>query len=584
MKKKEKWFVQAKKADFAAIAERFGIDQVTARLIRNRGVTGMDAVQEYLHGTLASLHDPGELKGCREAASLLIQKIREHKKIRIIGDYDIDGVCATYIFYRALTFCKADADFEIPDRIKDGYGLNLSLVQTAAEDGVDTILTCDNGISAVNEASYAKEQGLTMIVTDHHEVPDQLPAADVIVNPHQNGCPYPFKGICGATVAWKVVCELYRQLGIGQEEADAFLTFVGFATVGDVMELKGENRILVKEALNRLHKTDNIGLRALIAAVGIPLDQVTAYHIGYIIGPCINASGRLDTAKLSLRLLLSESRQEADEIAAKLRILNDERKSLTQRAYDEAVDRIESDESFQDDRVLVVDLPDSHESIAGIVAGRLRERYNRPTFVLARSAADPDIARGSARSIEAYSMFEEMSKCRDVFLKFGGHPMAAGFSVEVSRIPEMRRRLNEACTLTEEDLTEEVDIDIAMPIDYISEKVIDELSLLEPFGSGNPKPLFADRHLRVISAKIIGRNQNTVKMKLRGNGGCLMDALYFKGADEFCAYLAEKYGEEEVHRLFGGRDSNIDLDVTYYPSVNVYRGVKSLQIEIQNYR
>ncbi len=584
MQKNEKWYVQAKKADFAAIAEAFGIDQVTARLIRNRDVIGMEAVQEYLHGTLASLHDPEELKGCRKAALMLLGKIREGKKIRIIGDYDIDGVCAAYILYRALTECGAEVDYEIPDRMKDGYGLNISLVKMAVEEKVDTILTCDNGISAVEEAAYAREHGLTMIVTDHHEIPAVLPDADVIVNPHQQDCPYPFKGICGTTVAWKVICEMYRLLGKEPEEADQFLTFVGFATVGDVMELKGENRILVREGLNRLHRTTNVGLRALVAAAGIPLSEVTAHQIGFVIGPCINASGRLDTAKLSLRLLLAETKEEADGIAMQLKALNDERKSLTAQALDEAIRKTQENGSALKDRVLVVYLPDCHESIAGIVAGRLRERYNRPAFVLTQSAADPNVAKGSGRSIEAYSMYEEMAKCGDLFLKFGGHPMAAGFSLEVKRIPEMRRRLNENCSLTEEDLTEIVDIDVPMPIDYISEKVIAELSLLEPFGTGNPKPLFADRHLRVLSARIIGKNQNTVKMKLRGNNGCVMDALYFKGSDEFLQYLTGKYGEEEVRSLFWGHESHIDLDVTYYPSVNVYQGVKSLQIEIQNFR
>ncbi len=584
MRKNEKWYVQAKKADFAAIAGTFGIDQVTARLIRNRDVVGMDAVQEYLHGTLASLHDPEELKGCREAALLLMEKIREKKKIRIIGDYDIDGVCATYILYRALTKAGAEVDFEIPDRMKDGYGLSLSLVKMAKEEGVDTILTCDNGISALEETEYAKENGMTMIVTDHHEVPPELPRADIIVNPHQSGCPYPFKGICGTTVAWKVICELYRLLGREQEEANSYLTFVGFATVGDVMELKGENRILVKEGLNRLHRTTNVGLRALIAAVGLDLKEVTAYHIGYVIGPCINASGRLDTAKLSLRLLLSKTREEADQIAAQLVALNDERKTLTQEALDAADELIESDESYQKDRVLVIDLPSCHESIAGIVAGRLREQYNKPTYVLTRSAADPKVAKGSGRSIPAYSMYEEMEKCSNIFLKFGGHPMAAGFSLAAEKVPQMRQRLNESCSLTEEDLVEEVVIDVPMPIEYISEKVIEEISLLEPFGTGNPRPLFADRHLRLLSARIIGKNQNTIKLKVLGSGGGIMDALYFKGAEEFRSYLIEKYGEDETRNLFWGHDSNIELDVTYHPAINEYQGVRSLQIEIQNYR
>ncbi len=614
MKKKEQWFVETKKADFTAIAEKFGIDQVTARLIRNRGVIGMEAVQEYLHGTLSSLHDPHLMKGCPEAAELLEKKIRDRKKIRIIGDYDIDGVCATYIFYCALTECGGIADYEIPDRMRDGYGLNRTLVEKAAADGIDTILTCDNGIAAIEEIAYAKQRGMTVIVTDHHEMlfsdpadfseDDQsfgvtdsssgrtyrYPLADVVVDPHQPGCRYPYKGLCGAAVAWKVVCELYARLGRRQFEAEAFLTFVGFATVGDVMDLTGENRILVKEGLSRLHQTENQGLLALIRANDLSPDAVTSYHIGYVIGPCINASGRLDTAKRALRLLLTDTQKEADEIALQLKQLNDERKALTEQAAAEAYALIDGDESYQQDRVLVVYLPACHESIAGIVAGRLRERYYKPVFVITRAAGrqpdgeDAQIVKGSGRSIEAYSMFVEMQKCQDLFVKFGGHPMAAGFSLQQGRIEEMRRRLNENCSLTPEDLTEKVLIDVPMPIDYISEKVVEELSLLEPVGKGNEKPLFAQKSLRILSARVIGKNRNAVKMQVCSPAGCSMDALYFGDPAPFEDYLTEKFGADQVRNLFWGRESQVELDVTYYPSVNEYRGTKSLQIVIENFR
>ncbi|MCC8047159.1 MAG: DHHA1 domain-containing protein [Clostridiales bacterium] len=607
MKKKEKWYVAAKKADFSAIAARYGIDQVTARLIRNRGVIGMPAVQEYLHGGLGSLHDPEQMKGCREAAELLAQKIQENKKIRIIGDYDIDGVSATYILYRALGTCGANVDYEIPDRMTDGYGLNRRLIEFAHNEQVDTILTCDNGIAAIDEIAYAKEMGMTVIVTDHHEplfvssatisdtaedpairVPSleenriyRLPPADVLVNPHQPGCPYPYKKLCGAAVAWKVVCVLYSLMGHTQKEAEAFLEFAGFATVGDVMDLDGENRILVKEGLVRLRRTKNLGMNALIRANNLEPSALTSYHIGFVLGPCINASGRLETAKHSLRLLLSETREEAEQIAEELKKLNDERKALTEQALNEANTLIASDESYQKDRVLVVYIPDCHESIAGIVAGKLRERYYKPTFVITDSG---DQAKGSGRSIETYSMFEEMVKCQDLFLKFGGHPMAAGFSLEKSRVPEMRRRLNETCTLTEDDLTEKVSIDVAMPINYISGKVIGELSLLEPFGKGNEKPLFADTSLFVVSARIIGRNKNTIKMRVQNRQGYGMDALYFGDPEPFQTYLREKYGETEVQNLFWGRSNRVRMDFTYYPSINEYMGRTSLQIIIKNYR
>ncbi|MCD7736503.1 MAG: DHHA1 domain-containing protein [Lachnospiraceae bacterium] len=603
MKKKEKWYVAAKKADFTAIAAKFGIDQVTARLIRNRGVIGMEAVQEYLHGTLSSLHAPGQMKGANAAADLLAQKIREKKKIRIIGDYDIDGVCSTYILYRALSSCGGRVDYEIPDRMRDGYGLNIHLVELAFQEQVDTIITCDNGIAAIAEIAYAKEKGMTVIVTDHHEplfvdeVSDtkgafdvntdcrtyRLPPADVVVNPHQPGCPYPYKKLCGAAVAWKVVCILLERMGHDQRESDELLAFAGFATVGDVMDLDGENRILVKEGLTRLHHTTNQGLCALIRANNLEKSEVTAYHIGFVLGPCINASGRLDTAKRSLRLLLSDTREEADELAAQLKELNDERKFLTQKASEEAFAMIDGSEEYRKDRVLVVYLPDCHESIAGIVAGRLREHYYKPVFVIT-DTQEYKIAKGSGRSIEAYSMFEEMVKCEDLFLKFGGHPMAAGFSLEKERIPEMRRRLNAGCTLTEDELTEKISIDVPMPIDYISERVIRELSLLEPFGKGNEKPVFAERSLRILSARIVGKNRNVVKMKVLNQAGCTMDALLFGDPEPFQSYLTEKYSAGEVRNLFWGRDTRITIDVTYYPSVNEYMGRRTLEIVIKNYR
>ncbi len=685
MRKKEKWYITAKKADFAALGAAYGIDQVTARLIRNRlewpsvtapaptedcpedaiknrdaahtqpePIVGLNAVGHYLHGGLEDLHDPALMKGCPEAAKLLTEKIRDQKKIRIIGDYDIDGVCATYILYRAILACGGCVDYEIPHRMKDGYGLSMHLIELAYQEEVDTILTCDNGIAAIDEIAFAREKGMTVIVTDHHEplfitevfnhskstpeagdknllsvqytdrdnednadnavhvsVPSEqriyrLPPADIIVNPHQPGCPYPYKKLCGAAVAWKVIFELHRQIekakmkagssnsqptmeetcdpsvsGLTEKLIDDLLTFAGFATVGDVMDLDGENRILVKEGLKRLRTTNNQGMAALIRANELNQESVTSYHIGFVLGPCINASGRLDTAKRSLKLLLSETRAEAEKIAGELKELNDERKTLTQQAVDTACAQIDSDAGYEQDRVLVIYLPTCHESIAGIVAGKIRERYYKPVFVITDAEG---CAKGSGRSIEAYSMFEEMVKCQDLFLKFGGHPMAAGFSLEQSCIPEMRRRLNENCTLTEDDLTEKVHIDVAMPIHYISEKVIDELSLLEPFGKGNEKPLFADTALQVLSARIIGKNKNVVKMQVRNKNGYSIEALYFGDPAPFQEYLTEKYGESEVQNLFWGRPNQIRMDFTYYPSVNEYMGRKSLQIVIKNYR
>ena len=608
----EKWYVAAKKADFQGIAKRFGIDPVTARIIRNRDVVGDDEIRQYLYGTRAELGDPAQLQGGLEAASLLKQKIETGKKIRIIGDYDIDGVNSTYILYRALTRCGAQVDYEIPDRMKDGYGLNISLLKLALEEGIDTVLTCDNGISAIAEIAYAKENGMTVIVTDHHEplfeeVPEEdqaetiqpqtdtarripspdgarifrLPPADVLVNPKQPNCRYPYKKLCGAAVAWKVVCLLYRLYGI-EEEAEQFLQFVGFATVGDVMELDGENRILVKEGLKQLRSTQNYGWRALIQANNLDFDTLNSYHIGFVLGPCINASGRLDTAKRSLRLLLAKDAAEAELFAARLKQLNDERKELTQAAVDLACEQIDGS-TEANDRVLVVYLPDCHESIAGIVAGRIRERYGKPTFVVTNAEAE-DEAKGSGRSIEAYSMFEEMVKCQDLFRKFGGHPMAAGFSLPRSRIDEMRRRLNENCTMTEEDMAEKIMVDVPMPINYIRESLVEELSVLEPFGNGNEKPLFAERHLKLLSARILGKNANVLKLQVANATGCTMEALYFGIPDNILSYLTDKYGKNEVQKLLWGKVNQIEMDLTYYPSINEYQGRRTLQIVIKNFR
>lgn len=630
-KKKEKWFVAAKRADFEHIAKKFSIDPVTARLIRNRDVVGDEQMESYLNGGMESLCDPKLMKGCPESAKLLAKKIREGKKIRIIGDYDIDGVNATYILYRGIMQCGGNVDFEIPDRMKDGYGLNIQLIELALAEEVDTVITCDNGIAALDEIAYAREKGMTVIVTDHHEPRYEaceeelavteaseegvktrkaaerqaknsrleerkaedgnngtrnlvrrylLPDADVLVNPKQEDCGYPYKKLCGAAVAWKVICCLFEVCHVPFERAEELLPFTAFATVGDVMELDGENRILVKEGLKRLPHTKNCGLRALVAANELDITGISSYHIGFVLGPCINASGRLDTAKRSMRLLLAEDPMEAKKLAEELKELNDERKTLTLEAVSEACELIDTG-VYDRDRVLVIYLPSCHESIAGIVAGRLRERYGKPTFVVTDSK---DGAKGSGRSIEAYSMFDEMVKCGDVFTKYGGHPMAAGFSLEKNRIDEMRTRLNENCTLSEDDMVEKVTIDVPMPLDYINESLIDELSLLEPFGRGNEKPLFAEAHLSLLGARILGKNANVVKLRVMNRAGCVMDAMYFGDPEELREYLAEKYDRTKVQELFWGRGSEMELDIAYYPSVNEYMGRKTLQIVIKNYK
>lgn len=587
-KKMEKWYIAAKRADFQAIGEKFHIDQVIARIIRNRDVVGDEAIDEYLNGTLEHLHSPELLNGCREAADLLLKKIEQKKKIRIIGDYDIDGVNATYILYRGLRRLGARVDYEIPDRMKDGYGLNIHLVELARGEGADTILTCDNGITALEQTEYARKLGMTMIITDHHEPLYEekegekfwkLPRADVLIDPKLESCRYPFKKLCGAAVAWKLIQMLYQISGLDPMALE-FLPFAAIATVGDVMELEGENRIMVKWGLKALEETKNPGLRALIRETGLEGSSLSAYHIGFVIGPCINASGRLDTAKRSLRLLLAEDEAEARELAVELKQLNDERKDLTARGVEQAVMKIEHT-PLGKDRVLVVYLPGCHESIAGIIAGRIREKYHKPVFVLTDGT---DCVKGSGRSIETYSMFDEMVKCQDLFLKFGGHPMAAGLSLPGDKVEEFRRRINEACTLTEEDFVEKVMIDVPMPIDYITEELIGQLSLLEPFGKGNTKPLFAERDLKIQTCSILGKNKNVVKMTVWNQGGTAMEALYFGDVETFLEDLQKKWGREAVEKLLMGQSTDITLSVTYYPSVNEFRGRRTLQIVIQNYR
>lgn len=584
----EKWFVTAKRADFQQISGKFGINPVTARIIRNRDIIGDEAIQEYLNGGMKDLHDPKLLYGAREAVALLNSKINEGRKIRIIGDYDIDGVNATYILYKGLKRCNANVDYEIPDRMKDGYGINEQLIQYAYDEGVDTIVTCDNGIAAIDQIAYAKKLGMTVIITDHHELLFKeeagekiclRPQADVIINPKQPECNYPFPNLCGAAVAFKLISCLFEDHQIPREEAEAFIEFAAIATVGDVMDLIGENRIIVKEGLRRLTNTQNNGLRSLIKVNGLDESDICAYHIGFVLGPCINASGRLDTAKRALALLLAETDGEALQMAEELKSLNDERKSMTLEGFEKAVELVETTE-LKNDKVLVVYLPDCHESLAGIIAGRIRERFHKPVFVLTDAE---DGVKGSGRSIEAYNMFEEMVKCQELFTKFGGHPMAAGLSIKKEDVENLRTRLNELTTLTEEDFIPRVSIDVAMPIDYISEELIGELEVLEPFGKANPKPVFAEKNLNVLSARILGQNKNVIKMQVLNSQGMVMDAMYFGDVEKFNTYITEKFGMSEVEKVYQNRENAVTISATYYPQVNVFRNVRNMQIVIQNY-
>lgn len=564
--------LQTKRADFNAIAARFHISPVTARIIRNRDVEGEKAIDRYLNGTLDQLYDPHLMKDMDKAAALILGKIRAGVRIRIVGDYDIDGVCSTYLLYRGLTRCGAVVDYQIPERIRDGYGINESIIRKAKEEGIDTIVTCDNGIAALEQVRLAKELGMTVIVTDHHEVvrgedgSQVLPEADAVVNPHRDDCPYPFAGICGGVVAYKLVQVLYEKSGIPEQEWKDMLEFAAIATVGDVMKLQDENRIIVRWGLKQIPHTASAGLRALVEACGLDIYDLTAYHIGFVIGPCLNASGRLKTAQLALELLLCEGMQQsarAEEMAAELKLLNEERKDMTQAGMEQAFEQVNAE--LADDDVLVVYLPDCHESLAGIIAGRVREAYNKPSFVLTRGE---DCVKGSGRSIESYHMYQALCGVQDLLLKFGGHPMAAGFSLKEENIDEFRRRLNEQSALTTEDFIPKIWIDVAMPLEYISEALVNELKSLEPFGQGNEKPQFAQKNLRIRSVRAIGRNNNAVRMTVVTEQGRPMEAMVFTVADQFV---------EEAKQ-------SRSIDVIYYPDINEYNGNRTLQIVVRAYK
>ena len=583
---KEKWVVSAKKADFQAIGQHFGIDPVLARIMRNRGLTDLQEMNLYLHGTRTDLNDPHLLKDADLAAQILREKIKEKKRIRIIGDYDIDGIQSTYILYCALRRLGADADFVIPDRILDGYGLNEHLVTRASQDGIDTILTCDNGISAIDQIHLAKSLGMTVVVTDHHEVPftevdgvrrEKVCEADAVVNPKQQACHYPFKKLCGAAVAFKLVQVLYEVFGLEVSEADCFIENAGFATVGDVMDLQGENRILVKLGLEMLNRTTNIGMKALILQNKLTMGAIKSHDIGFRIGPCLNASGRLDTARLSLKLLLCESEAEAAVLAEEIVELNESRKLLTMHAVEQAKE-IAQQEEYVNDRVLVIFLPDCHESLAGIVAGRIREVYYRPTLVVTRSEHG---AKGSGRSIESYSMYEELCKCEEYLTQFGGHPMAAGFSLKEADIDAFRRKLNEVCTLTEEELRPKVVIDVPMPISYITERLVNQLGCLEPFGKGNEKPVFADRNLVIERLRICGKEGRVFQMKVRNAAGVSMDAVYFGDVEDLLLPLAEKYGKVVAQDTLAGRCVHeAALHFTYYPEMDHYYETPRIKLRL----
>ena len=585
----ENWVLLRKGADFQHISEKFHISPRVASLIRNRDVIGDDAIEKYLNGTIADLYDGMLMKDMDKAVAVLGEKIKENAKIRIIGDYDIDGIQSTYILLEGFRMLGADVDSDIPDRMKDGYGLNRNLIDRALEADVDTIVTCDNGIAAAEEIAYAKSMGMTIVVTDHHEVPYTeigagrryiLPEADAVVDPKQEDCTYPFKGLCGAAVAYKLVEALMEAMGKDAEDADYLMENVAIATIGDVMDLVDENRIFVKQGLDMLKRTENLGLKALMGCTGVNVDKLSPYHIGFVIGPCMNASGRLDTAKRALELLEAKKVAEADLLAGDLKALNDSRKDMTAQAVEEAFIQVETSE-LKDADVLVVYLPECHESLAGIVAGRIREKYYRPVFVLTKGAEG---LKGSGRSIETWHMYEGLNRVKHLLSKFGGHKMAAGLSMPEENLEQFRKEINEKSGITPEDLNEKIAIDMQLPFECVNEKFVEELAVLEPFGKGNARPVFAERQVQVESARILGKNKNVLKLQVKDLHGTRMDAMYFGDVNTFVEYVREKFGDIACECLLRGHGHGIVMAFTYYPDINEYQGVRTPQIVIQNYK
>lgn len=586
--KSERWVLKNKKADFAALTVKYNISEVLARLLTNRDILEEKDIDIFLEPELKYLHNPLLMKDLEKACEILKEKILQGKKIRIVGDYDVDGVASTYILFHALSALKAQVDYEIPDRIKDGYGINLNIIEEAAADGIDTIITCDNGISAIEQVKKGKELGMTVIITDHHDIPYilegeqkiyRLPECDAVVNMKRIDCNYPFESLCGAGVAFKLIQVLFEKFHKAEEEVLTYLEIVAIATICDVMDLKDENRVIVKKGIEMLKETSNIGLRALFEVNNIPLNNISAYHLGFIIGPCLNASGRLQTAKIGLKLLLSNSRDEAFKLAGELKNLNDTRKDMTVKGLGQAIELVENS-SLKEDKILVVYIKDCHESLAGIIAGRLKEKYNKPTLVLTDSENG---IKGSARSIEACNIYEELTGCKEYLLKYGGHPMAAGMSLETANLEVFRKTLNENSTLTMEDLIPKVSIDILLPFGYLSEELVLELKRMEPFGKGNPKPLFGEKDLIVNKAVILGKNANVLKLTLTNRYGRTLDCMYFGDTNEFLETLSETYGEES-NKIFQNRENKVRLSITYYPDINEYNGKRTLQAIIQNYK
>ena len=581
----EKWMLQTKKADFGEIAKKFNINPIVARVIRNRDVVGDNEIEEYLNTNIDTLSSPWLFKDMDKAVDILKIKIAGKNKIRIISDYDVDGICSGYILNKALSELGADVDVVVPHRVNDGYGINESLIQDAKDAGVDTIITCDNGIAAKDQVDFAKELGMTVVITDHHEVPFIeengekkfiVPNADAVVNHKQATCEYPFKDLCGAMVAYQLMRALYESMGQNQKNLESLLVYGAMATVCDVVPLKGENRTIVKTGLELIKTTKDVGLNALMDACGINKESIGSYHFGFILGPCLNASGRLDTAKRAVDLLNETDSEKALADAKKLKSLNDERKDITEQGAKEAIDMARE----MKDKILVLYLPDCHESVAGIIAGRVKEFFNKPSIVLTDAE---DCVKGSGRSIDEYDMFENLSQVKDLFLKFGGHKMAAGLSIEKQNIDELRTRLNEKCTLTEEDLMKKIEVDSELPFKFATFGLVNDLKKLEPFGVGNKKPIFAGKNIQINRIKILGKEGKAIRLEMTDESGFKMQGIMFNKSKRFMKFLSDKFGQDEIDKAMEGVTNEIKLMLLYYPNINEFNGRQFLQLIIESF-
>ncbi len=585
---REKWIVETKKGDFDSLARRLGVSPLVIRCMINRGLEEESDMRQYLQGTVADLPDPLQMKDVDRAVQILLQAKKQGWKAAIASDFDCDGIFSGYLLWRAFGRIGLDSRIFTPDRVREGYGLNERIIDEALEEGRSILVTCDNGIAANEQVAYAKERGMTVIVTDHHEVQEELPLADAVVDPKQEGETYPFDGLCGAGVAYKLICALYDIRGIPPAEKEEFLEYVAIATVADVMELRGENRILVREGLRRLSGTANCGLQALMEVQGLQGRQITAGHVGFILGPCFNAAGRIATVKESFDLLMEEDPETALERAEQLKKINEERKQMTEEGADKAYRLVEerreggteeTDGKLPD--ILILLLPDTHESLVGIIAGRVKERYHHPVIVFTRT--EEGLVKGSGRSIDSYHMFRGLMKCRDLMVRFGGHKMAAGMTLRERDLSELERRLNEESGLTEEDFCPVVHIDAPMPVGYVTEQLIRDLSRMEPFGVGNPKPVFAEQHFQILAGYRLGREKNVLKLRVKNDRGNTCDAMLFRGAEDFDRFVVREWGETELKRMYEGKENYLDVAFTYYPSVNEYQGIKRIQIQIVGY-